>query len=195
MRSGPPTTDALHVIVLAAGSSTRFGSPKQLAEIGGRTMLALALDRATELAGRHAVTVVLGADYALLVPFVQAASVACAINLDFAEGIASSIRTGLENVPVGTRGALITLADQVAVTVEDLQRLVTAWQRQPDRIVAARYGTTTGAPAIFPADLFPELAALQGDRGARALLGRHPERVISVPMPSAALDVDTPADL
>ena len=195
VRSSAPVADALHVIVLAAGSSSRFGSPKQLAKIGGRPMLTLAIDKATELAGRHAVTVVLGAHSALLAPLVQNASVACAINPAFAEGIASSIRTGLERMPVGTRGVLITLADQTAVTVEDLRHLVTAWQRQPDRIVAAQHGATAGAPAIFPVDLFPELAALRGDRGARALLLQHPERVVRVPTPSAATDVDTPADL
>jgi molybdenum cofactor cytidylyltransferase len=69
------------------------------------------------------------------------------------------------------------------------------WQQRPDRIVAAQYTGTTGAPAIFPSELFGELAALQGDRGARALLSLHADRVVAVPMPSAALDVDTPADL
>jgi molybdenum cofactor cytidylyltransferase len=48
---------------------------------------------------------------------------------------------------------------------------------------------------VFPVDLFDELAQLQGDRGARTLLSRHPGRVVGVSMPSAALDIDTPADI
>ena len=92
------------------------------------------------------------------------------------------------------RGAPIALADQVAVTADDLRRLVTRWEQRPDRIVAAQYAGTTGVPAIFPVDLFGELAELQGDRGARALLSRYADRVVAVPMPSAAQDVDTPAD-
>jgi molybdenum cofactor cytidylyltransferase len=184
-----------HVILLAAGSSSRFGSAKQLADVDGRPMLARAVDTVIALAGRDAVTVVLGANAARLEPLVRQSSAAVAINPDYAEGIASSIRTGLSQIPAGVRGVLIVLADQVAVTVDDLRGLVARWNREPDRIVAARYDETIGAPAIFPADLFPELAALQGDRGARALLSRHPERVVAVPMPSAAIDVDTPADL
>ncbi len=118
-----------------------------------------------------------------------------AFNPDHAQGMASSIRAGLAQAPFDARGALIALADQVAVTADDLRQLVSRWEQQPDRIVAALYDDTIGVPAIFPADLFRELAELQGDRGARVLLSRYPERVIGVPMPSAAQDIDTPGDL
>jgi molybdenum cofactor cytidylyltransferase len=87
------------------------------------------------------------------------------------------------------------LADQAAITAEDLKRLVSAWRRQPDYIVAARYGMTTGVPAVFPRSMFSDLAALRGDSGARALLQRNPDRVVRVPMASAAIDIDTPEDL
>jgi molybdenum cofactor cytidylyltransferase len=149
----------------------------------------------TQLERRHAVTVVLGANAERLEPLVRAASAHAAFNTDHASGLASSIRVGLAQAPVDARGALIALADQVAVTADDLRQLVAVWERQPDHIVAAQYADTTGVPAIFPVDLFRELAELQGDRGARAVLARHPERVIAVPMPSAARDIDTPADL
>jgi xanthine/CO dehydrogenase XdhC/CoxF family maturation factor/CTP:molybdopterin cytidylyltransferase MocA len=191
----PPMAASLHVILLAAGSSSRFGSPKQLADVEGRPMLARAVDTVIELAGREAMTVVLGAHAAQLEPLMRQASATFAINPDYEQGIASSIRAGLAHLPAGVRGVLIVLADQIEVTVEDLRELVARWEQQPDRIVAARYGETTGAPAIFPSSLFAELAALQGDRGARALLSRHAESVIAVPMPSAAADVDTPDDL
>ena len=77
----------------------------------------------------------------------------------------------------------------------DLRRLVGAWRRQPDYLVAAQYGTTTGAPAIFPRWSFRELGELRGDRGSGALLQRHADRVVRVPIAAAALDVDTPEDL
>jgi molybdenum cofactor cytidylyltransferase len=158
-------------------------------------MLARTLDTVLQLERRHPVTVVLGAEVERLAPLVRDASASVAYNPDHAQGIASSIRVGLAQAPFDARGALIALADQVAVTVDDLRRLVSCWEQQPDRIVAAQYEDTLGVPAIFPADLFPELARLQGDRGARALLSRHPERVIGVPVPSAARDIDTPGDL
>jgi molybdenum cofactor cytidylyltransferase len=186
---------SLHVMLLAAGSSSRFGSPKQLADIAGRPMLARTLDTVLQLERRHPVTVVLGADVEQLAPLVRDASASVAFNPDYAQGLASSIRAGLAQAPFDARGALIALADQVAVTADDLRRLVSRWEQQPDHIVAALYEDTIGVPAIFPADLFRELAELQGDRGARAVLSRYPERVIGVPMPSAAQDIDTPADL
>ena len=186
---------SLHVILLAAGSSSRFGSPKQLADVAGRPMLARTLETVLQLERRHAVTVVLGAHAERLEPLVRAASAHVAFNPDHASGLASSIRVGLAQAPFDARGALIVLADQVAVTADDLRRLVSRWEQQPDRIVAAQYADKVGVPAIFPADLFRELAELQGDRGARVVLSRHPGRVIGVPMPSAAQDIDTLADL
>ena len=186
---------SLHVMLLAAGSSSRFGSPKQLADVAGRPMLARTLDAVSQLERRHAVTVVLGANAERLEPLVREAAAHVAFNPDHARGIASSIRVGLAQAPFDARGALITLADQVAVTADDLRQLVSRWEQQPDRIVAAQYAGTIGVPAIFPVDLFRELAELQGDRGARVVLLRYPERVIAVPMPSAAQDIDTPRDL
>jgi xanthine/CO dehydrogenase XdhC/CoxF family maturation factor/CTP:molybdopterin cytidylyltransferase MocA len=186
---------SLHVMLLAAGSSSRFGAPKQLADIAGQPMLARTLDAVSQLERRHPVTVVLGAHADLLESLVHAASARVASNPDYAQGMAGSIRAGLAQAPRDARGVLVTLADQVAVTADDLRALVACWEQQPDRIVAAEYSGTLGAPVVFPVDLFDELAQLQGDRGARTLLSRHPGRVVGVPMPSAALDIDTPADI
>jgi molybdenum cofactor cytidylyltransferase len=109
--------------------------------------------------------------------------------------MASSIRAGVARLPASCTAVLLMLVDQAAVTAEDLKRLVGAWRRQPDYIAAARYGTTTGVPAIFPRSTFSDLQSLRGDVGARALLQRNPDRVVRVPMPSAAIDIDTPEDL
>jgi CTP:molybdopterin cytidylyltransferase MocA len=188
-------TAGLHVVVLAAGKATRFGSPKLLVEVGGFPMIVRATRAAMAVAGRDAVTVVLGAEAAPIAALVRRESVAVAFNPHFGEGIASSIRAGVAQLPPGTSAVLIVLADQVAVTSDDLLQLVAHWKRQSSRIVAARYRGTTGAPAIFPADLFPELVGLTGDRGARTLLTTHAARVVAVPMPSAAVDIDTPADV
>jgi molybdenum cofactor cytidylyltransferase len=186
--------DGLHAIVLAAGASTRFGSAKQLARVGGRSLLHTAVARAVEVAGT-AVTVVLGARAAELTPLLAHSQASVIINRDWREGMASSIRAGVARLPSSCTGVLLTLVDQAAVTTEDLQRLLGAWRRQPEQIAAARYVNTTGVPAIFPRSTFSELLALRGDVGARVLLNRNPGGVVRVPMARAAIDIDTPEDL
>jgi len=185
---------SLHAIVLAAGASTRFGSPKQLVRVDGRPLLHAAVARAVEVAG-HAVSVVLGAHAADLAPLLRHSAASIVINRDWSEGMASSIRAGISRLPGSCGGVMLVLADQAAVTAEDLRRLATNWRRQPQYIVAAQYGSTLGAPAIFPASSFRDLAELRGDRGAQSLFKRNPDRVVRVPMDSASIDIDTPEDL
>jgi molybdenum cofactor cytidylyltransferase len=186
--------ESLHAIVLAAGASTRFGSAKQLVRVAGRPLMHTAVARAADVAG-SAVIVVLGARAAELAPLLTHSAASVVINRDWREGIASSIRAGVARLPSSCGAVLLMLADQAAVTSEDLKRLAGVWRRQPHYIAAARYGTTTGVPAIFPRSTFVDLGALRGDVGARALLQRNPDRVVRVPMASAAIDVDTPEDL
>ena len=194
MTSAVDPGDGLHAIVLAAGASTRFGSAKQLARVAGRSLLHTAVARAGEVAG-NAVVVVLGAHAAELTPLLNQSAASVIINREWREGMASSIRAGVSRLPGSCTAVLLMLVDQVAVTGEDLKRLVGAWRRQPDYIAAACYGTATGAPAIFPRATFSDLLSLRGDRGARALLQRNPDRVVRVPMERAAIDIDTPEDL
>jgi molybdenum cofactor cytidylyltransferase len=184
----------LHAIVLAAGASTRFGSPKQLVRVSGRPLLHAAVAHAVEVAG-HSVTVVLGANAAELAPLLRHTPASVIVNRDWNEGLGSSIRAGVARIPGACTAVLLLLADQAAVTTEDLRRLISSWRRQPEYIVAAQYSGTIGAPAIFPRSRFADLAALRGDSGARSVFMRNPDRVVRVPMESAALDIDTPEDL
>jgi molybdenum cofactor cytidylyltransferase len=117
------------------------------------------------------------------------------INRNWEEGMASSLRLGVASLPVGCEGVMVTLADQAAVTTFDLQRLAAAWRQQPDWLIAASYSGHTGVPAVFPAHVFASFADLRGDAGARAIISRHTDRCLRVPMPNAAIDIDTPEDL
>ena len=184
----------LHVIVLAAGAATRFGAAKQLAQVNGRPMLHLAVMRAVEVAGQS-VTVVLGAHAADITPLLRHTGASVVINRDWAEGMASSVRAGVARIPAAADGVLLMLADQPAVTADDLRRLQDTWRRQPRCRVAAQYAGTAGVPAIFPREDFAALSGLRGDAGARALLKAGGERVVRVPLPGAAIDIDTPEDL
>lgn len=184
----------LHAIVLAAGAATRFGSAKQLVRIGDRPLLSLIAGRAAEVVG-HALIVVLGARAAELTPLLKHSPGSVVINRDWREGLASSIRAGIVRLPPSCTGVMLVLADQACVTAEDLRRLAGAWRRNPLGVAGALYGGTVGVPAIFPQHLFGELSQLRGDSGARALLKRHADRLVKVPMASAAFDLDTPDDL
>ena len=194
MDSTPAETSHIHVVVLAAGASTRFGSTKQLVRVNGRPLLHTVVSRAAELAGQS-VTVVLGAHAGELAPLLKHSPASVTVNREWSEGIASSIRDGLAHAPATADGVMILLADQAAVTTEDLRRLASAWRRNPSSLVAAQYGGRFGVPAIFPRWCFRELNELRGDRGAQALLQRHVDRVVRLPMPSAELDIDRPEDL
>lgn len=117
------------------------------------------------------------------------------VNRQWEEGLAASIRCGIAALPPACDAVLLLLADQVGVTGDDLKRLLSAWKGQDGVLAASLYSGTIGVPAIFPRWCFPELMALRGDHGARNLLLRHADRLVRVPMPNAALDLDTPEQL
>lgn len=184
----------LHAIVLAAGASSRFGSPKQLVRFQRQPLIQRVIAGATELAG-GAVSVVLGAYAAEIAATLPPASVSIIVNREWQEGIASSIRTAVARLPGACDGVLLLLADQPLVGSHSLNRLAAAWRRQPRSIIASRYGAVTGVPAIFPRWCFSDLAALRGDQGARILLRRYADHVVRLAHPEAEVDIDYPEDL
>lgn len=190
----PAHRPTLHAVVLAAGASSRFGSPKQLVRIHGQPLLHHALAAARELLG-PAVTVVLGAHAAELCNSLSFGSSAVLVNRAWEEGIGSSIRAGITALPGACDGVMMLLADQPLVSAVGLERLRTVWHRQPRSIVASSYAEIVGVPAIFPRWCFMDLLSLRGDQGARVLMRRHADHVIRVAHPEAAVDIDRPEDL
>ncbi|MGC3981319.1 MAG: nucleotidyltransferase family protein [Steroidobacteraceae bacterium] len=183
----------LHVVILAAGASTRLGQPKQLVPIAGRPALQHVVSNAIAVAGA-AVTVVLGSQAAEITRLLQHSSASVSINRHWEEGMASSIRHGLSSVG-GSDAVLLLLGDQVAVSAADLRRLIAAWNGQDSIIAASVYSGQLGVPAIFPRFAFSELMQLRGDQGAKAILNHYSSRLTHVPMPNAAYDLDTLEDV
>lgn len=183
----------LHALILAAGASRRFGTPKQRATINGQPLLRRCVERTAEAVDHT--WVILGAHAVQLTPLLTGLPVTIRTNRDWALGLGHSIRTGIEALPASCTGVMLVLADQARIRVEDYRRLADTWRRAPETIAAARYGSVTGAPVIIPRHLFHELAQLNGDVGARAVIQRHEHDVTAVPIPNATFDLDTPEDL
>jgi molybdenum cofactor cytidylyltransferase len=158
-------------IVLAAGSSTRLGRPKQNIVIDGETLL----QRAERIVREVADEVIVVTEE---------------MNPDAAEGIASSIRAGVRLAGDDAR-ILITLCDQPLITAEHLRSLLEI----DAPIVATGYSGIAGAPAVFAPSLTPDLLALRGDRGARVVIEAHRDITIVVPFEDAAVDIDREDDV
>ncbi|HVY66561.1 MAG TPA: nucleotidyltransferase family protein [Gammaproteobacteria bacterium] len=187
---------ALACVLLAAGGSRRLGQPKQLLRRQGRPLLLHALAAARAAAPGAPLVVVLGARRMRLRLALRrsAPEALIATNPRWEEGLASSLRAGLDRVPAGTRAILVLLVDQPRVGEAALRRLLAAWQRHPAVPAAARYDNRAGVPAVLPRGSWRAVRALHGDSGARALLREAPSLTL-VDMPEAAVDLDTPEDV
>jgi CTP:molybdopterin cytidylyltransferase MocA len=182
------------VVLLAAGASRRFGGPKQLARVGGESLLRH-MARVALACGPAGCVVVLGARAPRLRRELAGLGVRAVVNPRWREGISRSLAAGVAALPADAQGALVLLADQAALGPADLEVLCACWRKSPRRMVAVRTGSTLGPPAILPRSVFPALRRLRGDHGARELL-RDPRRcAIGIELPGAALDIDRPSDL
>lgn len=167
-------------VVLAAGSSARLGRPKQDVVYRGETLL----QRAVRFASHVADEVIVVSNTPLVL------DVRVVVNEHAAEGIASSIRAGVTAARDASR-LLITLCDQPLVTDVHLRALLAA----DGPIVATGYAGIAGVPAVFSATYFADLLALEGDRGARAVIDAHRDVVSVIPFEGASIDIDTEEDV
>ena len=185
---------ALGAILLAAGSSSRLGQPKQLIERNGEPLvrrqarLLLALEPAC-------VVVVTGCAAAEVTEALADLPVTCVHNADWQNGMGTSLACGIRVMPERVRGALLLLADLWRIDADDLQAMVERWAGQPQQAVTACWGEASGPPVIFPRQMFARLARLRGDSGARHSLKHFKGGLIRLEMPHAAFDLDTPGDL
>ena len=194
----PEKGRAIAAVVLAAGRSSRMGGPnKLLAEIGGKPLVRHVVDAALASRARPLVVVtghqrdkVEAALAGLPVKFVH--------NPHFADGLGTSLKAGIAALPAEADGAIVCLGDMPQVDGALIDRLIGAFD--PDHgalVVVPTIEGKRGNPVVWSRRFFPDLMAVEGDVGARYLIGRYTEAVAEVPLTGTAAltDVDTPEAL
>ncbi|HLA96668.1 MAG TPA: nucleotidyltransferase family protein [Pyrinomonadaceae bacterium] len=179
-------------LLLAAGGSRRMGSPKQLLEFKGKTLLRRAAEALVD-AGCDPVIVVLGAETDRSKIEIDDLPVSVSINQDWENGMSSSIRVGLEkllSIKPDNDAVMITLCDQPFVTSDKIALFTNEFEQSRSPIIAAKYDDVLGVPALFGKELFSGLMQIEGDKGARDLI-RNYEGVKGIDLPEAAFDLDT----
>lgn len=195
-------------LILAAGSASRFGGCKQLADWQGQPLLATSIATARALTPAR-ILVVGGAFYPQLseaLPRLDAKPKKIAAEkikdgqvelLEYRAwklGIGNSLAFGIKHLQ-NSNPVLVLLGDQPLISAQDLRNLYRIWCKNSEKIACASFANTQGVPAIFPAQFKARLYECRGDCGAKDVLLRYADQVVSVPMPSAEFDVDTPAEL
>ena len=177
-------------IVLAAGTSSRFGSPKQLALLKGKPVLQHVLDH-LHASRIDDVVVVLGAHADEIRQSISLRE-RVIVNPAHAEGMSTSIHAGIRALDPRTRAALFVLADQPFVQPPTIDAILGAFAKDA---VVPRYRGQRGNPVLVGAHLFPDLLQLRGDSGFRSILPRYEVTEIDVDDPGIVRDIDTPDDL
>jgi molybdenum cofactor cytidylyltransferase len=185
---------SIGAILLAAGASTRLGTPKQLVEIEGEPLV-VRQARLLLGIGSASVVVVSGANSEAVEAALAKLPVKLVHNPDWRLGMGRSLACGIGAMPERARAALVILCDQWRLDTVDLNRLVKAWAPNPLAAVSASYEGIQGVPAILPRAMFERLARLEGDSGARRILRRWKGQVVEIPLENASPDLDRPEDL
>jgi molybdenum cofactor cytidylyltransferase len=160
------------IVILAAGTSTRLGRPKQLLDLGGEPLLRHTVRNAlASQAGE--VVLVLGNRADDIAEAVGELGQRRVTNPDFAAGQSTSLRVGIEAVSAEADAVIVMLGDQPMVTPTMLDQIIEHFELTGAPIVQPVYGETPGNPVLLARSLFPELLAIEGDQGARGVIKSH----------------------
>lgn len=184
------------LIILAAGSSSRLGRPKQLIEIQGRTLIQRAVEYALKSKSNSSI-VVLGWNPELIRSGFDSTQIPSVINENWEEGMASSMQVGLRYLMEKEQLDQVTLmlCDQPFVDTKLLDQLILAKKESGKGIVACAYSETLGVPALFDQKYFEEMLALKGSEGAKKVILKNREDVFEIDFPLGKIDLDTEADI
>ncbi|WP_373521919.1 NTP transferase domain-containing protein [Aquiflexum sp.] len=183
------------IIILAAGSSSRLGQPKQLLLYKGKTLIIKAIETAL-WSSAHACVLILGANFESITKVVQNTNVDIIINHDWEKGMASGMQKGLDFLEkkLAPDQVILMLCDQPFVDSELLNNLINKQTETGKGIIASHYNGISGVPVLFSSIYFSELYDLKGSEGAKKVLYKHSGDLAIVDFPDAAIDIDTLED-
>lgn len=193
-----PAGRRVAAVVLAAGRSTRMGAVnKMLAQIGGKPLVRIAAEQAVA-SHAHPVIVVTGHEREKVESVLRGLPVRLVHNPDYADGLGTSLKTGIAAVPQDSDAVIVCLGDMPQVDAALIDRLIAAFD--PERgalVVVPSIDGRRGNPVVWSRRFFQDLMGIQGDVGARYLIGNYAESVVEVPVAgdAALTDVDTPESL
>lgn len=182
----------VHILLLAAGSSSRMGQSKQLMKIGGVPLLVRAAREA--LAACADVTIVLGAEAEAHRMVLKGMRVNTVENSEWQRGMGNSLKFGLAEVRNSNPrldAVIIIVCDQPAVTTSHLKALMDVGERSTKPITASSYKDTLGVPVLFKKEFFDELASIGDSHGAAKLIRDHAGDVEKVQLAGGETDLDT----
>jgi molybdenum cofactor cytidylyltransferase len=184
------------ILVLAAGGSTRMGSPKQLLEIEGKSLIRRTCELALDL-NPSIIAAVLGNAFFAISQEIKGLPIMLVENANWEQGMASSLRTGIKALSKSTANfdaVLMLLCDQPLVNQDYLDRLVRTYRSEALPAAASAYNNILGVPVIFDWEVLRQFASEDGDHGARFLLKDlvKKNQVTSLDFPEGAIDLDTP---
>ncbi|MBD2772241.1 nucleotidyltransferase family protein [Iningainema tapete] len=183
-------------IILAAGASTRMGTPKQLLQFQGHSFLERTVDAALASVCQP-VVVVLGAYAEKIRPCIDHLPVMVVHNPHWNEGMGASIRVGVTAINATCEeieAVVLALCDQPFVSFDLINQLVDAYYTTRKDIIACEYARTLGVPALFSRKFFPDLINLNAVAGAKQVIKQHGHEVFPLLFPAGKVDIDTPED-
>ena len=183
-------------VILAAGTSARMGEAKQLLRLGEATVLNQVVNNVCG-SSVDEIVIVLGHQAETIKQSIATESLKVVVNESYRQGMGTSLRAGLSALPSEVDAALIVLADQPFVRSATFDQIIDHYQQSNAQIVIPVYKGFRGNPVLLDRSVFPEVMALTGDIGCRAIFGNHPEGIAKVPVEDIGilLDLDSKDDV
>lgn len=184
------------IIILAAGNSSRLGTPKQLLGFEGKSLLKRITDEALVNTG-HSVTVVLGAYHETVGKELTGSKATVIINPEWEKGMSASIKSGLKSLLQAHPGldqCIVAVCDQPFVDAGVFEQLKARAEETQKGIVTTGFAGTWGVPVLFTKSYFKELLSLEGKNGAKKMVEQYAEDMVTFGFDPAGFDVDTKAD-